>query len=80
MGFKSIIKLSAGCSKPYESYIMPDSQKIPDMMETIRLSKSLLNADIGAVDQDKARKKINISGQYKKNCRLYQLGPTAMAT
>ena len=42
---------------------MPDSQKIPDMIETIRLSKSLLNADIGAVDHDSARKNMNISGQ-----------------
>ena len=61
-------------------YIIPDYQKIPDITETIRLSKSLLNADIGAVDHVSARKKININGQYRKNCRLYQLGPIVKST
>ncbi len=42
---------------------MPDSQKIPLITDTIRLSKSLENAAIGAVDQESAKKKKNISGQ-----------------
>ena len=36
--------------------------------------------DIGAVDHVSARKKININGQYRKNCRLYQLGPIVKST
>ena len=43
--------------------MMPDSQNTPLITETIRLSKSLENADIGAVDHDRARKKKNSSGQ-----------------
>ena len=63
MGLNNITVFKTCESKPYESYMIPDSQNIPDIMDTIRLSKSLLNADIGAVDHDKARKKINIMGQ-----------------
>ena len=39
-----------------------------------------LHLDIGAVDHVSARKKININGQYRKNCRLYQLGPIVKST
>ena len=49
--------------KLYESYIMPESQNTPDIIETIRLSKSLLNADIGDVDHESATKNTYISGQ-----------------
>lgn len=50
--------------------MIPVSQKIPDIIETIIFSKSFENAAIGAVDQVSITKNIYIRGQYRKNCRL----------